>query len=51
MTISDAKTIETWKMDDFLQKLEKVVYIMLYGPAIRKSDGMKAGQYQSPYNN
>ena len=34
MTISDAKTIETWKMDGFLQKFEKVVRIVLYGAAV-----------------
>ena len=30
LTISDAKTIETWKVDDFLQKLKKVVHIVFY---------------------
>ena len=38
-------------MDDFLQKLEKVVHIVLYGPAISQSDCRKASQYQLPYNN
>ena len=47
--ISDARTTETWKMDDFLQKLKKVVRIMLYGPAISQSDCRKAGPYQLPY--
>ena len=37
-------------MDDFLQKLEKVVRIMLYRPAISQSDCKKAGPYQLPYN-
>ena len=35
-------------MDDFLQKLKKVVRIVLYGPAISQSDCMKAGPYQLP---
>ena len=35
-------------MDDFLQKLKKVVRIVLYG---RQSDCRKAGLYQSPNNN
>ena len=39
------------KMDDFLQKLKKVVRIVLYGPAISQSDCKKAGPYQLPYNN
>ena len=30
-------------MDDFLQKLKKVVRIVLYGPAISKADCRKAG--------
>ena len=38
-------------MDDFLQKLKKVVRIVLYGPAISQSDCMKAGPYQLQYNN
>ena len=29
-------------MNDFLQKLKKVVHIALYGPAISQSDSMKA---------
>ena len=37
-------------MDDFLQKLKKVVRIMLYGPAISQSDCRKAGPYQLPNN-
>ena len=41
MRISDARTTETWKMDDFLQKLKKVL--------ISQSDYRKAGQYQLPY--
>ena len=49
--MSDVKTIETWKMDDFLQKLEKVVGIELYGPAISQSDCMKTGPYQLPIIN
>ena len=36
---------------DFLQKLKKVVRIVLYGPAISQSDCRKAGPYQFPYNN
>ena len=35
-------------MDDFLQKLKKVVRIVLYGPAISQSDCRKAGPYQLP---
>ena len=38
-------------MDDFLQKLKKVVRIVLYGPAISQSDCRKAGPYQLPSNN
>ena len=38
-------------MDDFLQKLKKVVRIVLYGPAISQSDCRKAGPYQLPCNN
>ena len=38
-------------MDDFLQKLKKVVRIVLYGPAISQSDCRKAGPYQLPFNN
>ena len=37
-------------MDDFLQKLEKGVRIVLYGPAIGQSDCRKAGPYLLPYN-
>ena len=37
-------------MDDFLQKLKKVVRIVLYGTAINPSDCRKAGPYQLPYN-
>ena len=43
--------METWKMGDFLQKLKKVVRIVLYGPAIGQSDCRKAGPYQLPFNN
>ena len=35
-------------MDDVLQKLKKVVGIVLYGSAISKSDCKKAGPYQIP---
>ena len=38
-------------LDDFLQKLKKVVRIVLYGPAISQLDCMKAGPYQLPYDN
>ena len=38
-------------MDDFLQKLTKVVRIVLYGPAINQLDCRKAGPYQLPSNN
>ena len=38
-------------MDDFLQKLKKVVHFMLYGPAISQSDCRKASPYQLPLNN
>ena len=36
------------KIYDFLQKLKKVVRIVLYGPAISQSDCRKAGPYQLP---
>ena len=49
--MSDSRTTETWKMDDFLQKLKKVVRIVLYGPVISQSDCRKAGPYQLPFNN
>ena len=39
------------KIYDFLQKLKKVVRIVLYGPAISQSDCRKAGPYQLPYDN
>ena len=39
------------KMDAFLQKLKKVVRVVLYGPAISQSDCRKAGPYQPSYNN
>ena len=35
-------------MDDFLQKLKKVIHIVLYGPAISQSDSMEAGPNQLP---
>ena len=38
-------------MDDFLQKLKKVVHIVLYGPAISESDCRNASPYQLPNNN
>ena len=38
-------------MGDFLQKLKKVVRVVLYGPAISQSDCRKASPYQLPYNN
>ena len=41
--------METWKMDDFLQKLKKVVCIVLYGLAISQSDFRKASPYQLLY--
>ena len=37
-------------MDDYLQKLKKVVRIVLYGPAICQSDCKKAGPYQLSSN-
>ena len=37
-------------MDDFLQKLKKVVHIVLCGPAISQSDRSKAGLYHLAYN-
>ena len=37
-------------MNDFLQKLKKVVRIVLYGPAISQSDCGKGGPYQLSYN-
>ena len=51
LEITDAGTTETSEMEDFLQKLKKVVLIVLYGPAISQSDCRKAGPYQLPYNN
>ena len=38
-------------MDDFLQKLKKVVRIVSYGQAINQSDCKKASPYQLSYNN
>ena len=38
-------------MDDFLQKLKKVIRIVLNGPAISQSDCKKAGPYQLAYSN
>ena len=35
-------------MDDFPQRLKKVVRIVLYRPAISQSDCRKAGPYQLP---
>ena len=49
--MSDARTTETSKLDDFLQKLKKVVRIVLYGPAISQLDCKKTGPYQLPHNN
>ena len=49
--MSDARTTETWKTYDFLQKLKKVVWLALYGPAISQSDCRKTGPYQLPYSN
>ena len=43
--------METWKMDDFPNKLKKVFLIVLYGPAISQSDCRKPGPYQLAYNN
>ena len=37
--------------EDFLQKLKKVVRIVLYGLAISQSDCRKSGPYQLPSNN
>ena len=37
-------------MDDFLQKLKKVVRIVLYGPVISQLGCRKAGSYQLPLN-
>ena len=37
-------------MDDILQKLKKVVRMVLYGPAISQSDCRKTGPYQLPFN-
>ena len=37
-------------MEDFLQKLKKVVRVVLYKPAISQSDYRKAGSYQLPFN-
>ena len=35
----------------FYAEVEKVVRIVLYGPAISQADCRKAGPYQLPYNN
>ena len=51
LIISDAKTMETLKIDDVLQKLKKVVRIVPYGLAISQSDCRKADPYQLPYVN
>ena len=37
-------------MDDFLQKLKKVVRVVLNGPAISQSDCKKTSPYQLQYN-
>ena len=37
-------------MDDFLEKLKKVLPIVLYGPTISQSGCRKAGLYQLKYN-
>ena len=37
-------------MDDFPQKLKKLVRTVLYGPAISQSDCRKASPYQLAYN-
>ena len=50
LEITNARTTETSKMDDFLQKLKKVVHIILYGPAISQSGCRKASLYQLPFN-
>ena len=47
--MSDAKITETWKMDDFLQKLKKVVRIVLI-QGISQLDYRKTGLYQLLYN-
>ena len=39
-----------FKIDDFVQKLKKVVRVVLYGPAVSQSGYRKAGPYQLPYN-
>ena len=44
--MSEQRKLE--KLDYFLQKLKKVVHIVLYGPVISQSDCMKAGPYQLP---
>ena len=49
--MSDARTMEIWKIDGFLQKLKKVVRIVSYGLAISQSDCRKIGPHQLPYNN
>ena len=38
-------------MDDFLQKLKKLIRIVLYGLAISQSDCRKGGPYQLSSNN
>ena len=51
LTISDAKKIETSKVDYFLQNLKKVLRIVFnIGPAISKSDYRKHSPYQLPFN-
>ena len=49
--MSDARTTESWKMDDFQQKLKKVVRIVENGPAISQSDCRLKTGHQLPYNN
>ena len=48
LTISDATTIETWKVDDFLKNVKKMVRIVLYGPAVSQSDCRKPCPHQLP---
>ena len=41
---------ELEKLDDFLQKLKKLVRIVLYGPAVSQSSCRKAGPYPLPHD-
>ena len=49
LTISDARTTEIRKLNDFLQKTEKGDPYHANGPVISQSDCRKTGPYQLPH--